>query len=1158
MKNKKSKTHQILISVMALLVISLVAAGITYSWIEGGTTYSIKTENPTDVQTGTKPDTVVYQQLTLDPKSTSTLSLNKFDKNTNASSQGLIFAQASSADGENFYFPTNNTATKFRKSVTDDIGTKYINYKFNVNAAKICYLAFDGAPTFTVTKNGSTISDTSDFRIMLKCGDETKILKTGSAATDAAVTDTNGTTTNVSVESVNNYIYNATTQANHIFDFAKGAAKTIEVSVWLNGTNATSALLGSEVSVDMNLKVAQQTYKTKVYVQPRSLASYYGYTYNDANDEKLLNDFPGSIMNHDAQTDYYYTDVVNTPEIYNFIVSANGSSQYPSAEALKDDNNSLRVDISGSPNMDDTYVYVLKNSGLWYKFDDTKVTTNAQAVAFDSDGTTKQASATNAGTVSISGSTAATSAGKVVYYDTGTTILGLAASAKTHYTFAGWYSDANCTTSVSANAAYSYTVNSKATKTFYAKFVEDPKYTITFDASTFNNADVKQTNGFTGGSITVDSTAHTAAFSNTYYKNASVAATASANTNYTFEGWYDNANCTGTVLTTEQALSKTATANTTYYAKFREKDKYNIVLGAGYQTASSTTTVQNSTTGGNVKVGGSSITVPKTYTDYNGTSVSATAVANTHYTFKGWFTNSACTGTAASTNATVTLTRNGANIAYYALFKEDAKYTVTVAASTIPTGSTGGTVNINGSATTVTNYVNTAITLNATANSGYRFDGWYSDSALTTRVSTNLAYSTTITAAKTYYAKFVKTYTVTLMSVTDGTVGGTGGNVSLAGGTAGATATASIDAGSSVALGAAENSGYAFQGFFTAATGGSVISTTNPYSVQPNANTTYYARFVTNIRTTTIYFENRSYSTYKVYLYNDSSSVEYAGAFPGGTATLDSTTGYYKYTFDTSDTGNFRVIVSNNGNTNDQYPASGTPGLIGEIGGTYLFKSGSPTALTSPYATPTSASIPSNSTLSNTLVFNFGTTTKGIWYWNNGSSGVQRNVVQHAGTSGTVSTYAYPSGNSPCAIAFSTTLTDGGTGWPGDTGKLTGDIKYSSALTDNVYYVNSTSATAWSAFTHITPTAAVSATTASVGNTVKISASASGTLSTSCKYSYYITNGTNTYRLGDTDTATTSVLWQPETAGTWSVYVVAKDQYGIETVKSSAKTVTVQ
>ncbi len=65
------------------------------------------------------------------------------------------------------------------------------------------------------------------------------------------------------------------------------------------------------------------------------------------------------------------------------------------------------------------------------------------------------------------------------------------------------------------------------------------------------------------------------------------------------------------------------------------------------------------------------------------------------------------------------------------------------------------------------------VTFTATANEGYKFDGWYSDADCTTEIpgATDTTYTTTVTADTTVYAKFVaETYNITVKENTNCTV----------------------------------------------------------------------------------------------------------------------------------------------------------------------------------------------------------------------------------------------------------------------------------------------------------------------------------------------------------------------------------------------------
>ena len=722
MKHKKSNTRHILLSVAALLVIALTAFGITYSWIEGGTTYSIQTEKSGDVKTGNAPDTEIFEGLTLSPSNNTDneISLNQFDKNTNAA-QELYFSEVSSADGLNFFFPTafdaSHNATAFRKANSNDYGTKFINYNFDVNVEKKCYLAFSEAPVINVIKDGKKVSDTSAFRMMIKNGSQSYILTTASEEqTSNAVTDIGGTTQTLTAVPANNYIYNEDHTA-QLFKYDTGDTDNIEVSVWLDGESATSELLGAEVTVDMNLKALEEIYK----------------------------------IIFDAVTE--------------------------------------------------------SNSGVVSVSDFTGGKINGGSVKIE--------------TEAVAGNT-----------------VSATASANTHYTFVGWYSNSECadTDLVTDDNTISQTVEGRAA--YYAKFVEDPKYNVSFNAVTYDNNGNKLTNGFTGGVIKEGTTSHATAFTLSKYVNDTVTAIATENTNYTFAGWYSDENCTISV-SSANTLSKTVTGDVTYYAKFVEKPKY----------------------------------------------------------------------------------------------------TVSVDSVTYPATESGGTVNVNGSGTSVTAYQDSTVTINAVAVDGYGFVGWYTDEDCTNEYSTDTSTSVTVGSSNTtYYAKFVQQHNVTLTVKTDGVVGGSGGAVNIGtdvtDGSTVTTITKPVLHGNSVNLYAKANTGYNFVGIYDSS--GNYIQEILPFSPQINDDVTYYAHFEKKPdSTTTIYFEDRGFTYYDVWAYSDAGANYSDGEWPGLDAEYDDETGYYKYTFTTSDTGEFKVIVSDNGN--NQYPESGSSGLTGEIGGTYLF-----------------------------------------------------------------------------------------------------------------------------------------------------------------------------------------------------------------------------
>lgn len=104
---------------------------------------------------------------------------------------------------------------------------------------------------------------------------------------------------------------------------------------------------------------------------------------------------------------------------------------------------------------------------------------------------------------------------------------------------------------------------------------------VTLNAVSVNASGVTQSNGFTGGSITVDGTKYTSAKTLSYNSGTSFSATAAASGNYIFTGWYDNAACSGTAVSTNATLSVTLTENKTYYAKFVESSTVRVYLKDG-------------------------------------------------------------------------------------------------------------------------------------------------------------------------------------------------------------------------------------------------------------------------------------------------------------------------------------------------------------------------------------------------------------------------------------------------------------------------------------------------------------------------------------------------------------------------------------------------
>lgn len=144
------------------------------------------------------------------------------------------------------------------------------------------------------------------------------------------------------------------------------------------------------------------------------------------------------------------------------------------------------------------------------------------------------------------------------------------------------------------------------------------------------------------------------------------------------------------------------------------------------------------------------------------------------------------------------------------------------------------------------------IHLNASANPGYKFMGWYKDIDCTDTDKvpvTDGKFEIGSDSNITLYALFKKTYTVNVIAVTDNDENNhKGGTVKINSGTASNSATKSdVTVGETVKLTATPNEGYEFVGWYDSATEGTQITGENPANVDIDSvnptDRTIYARF---------------------------------------------------------------------------------------------------------------------------------------------------------------------------------------------------------------------------------------------------------------------------------------------------------------------------
>ena len=165
------------------------------------------------------------------------------------------------------------------------------------------------------------------------------------------------------------------------------------------------------------------------------------------------------------------------------------------------------------------------------------------------------------------------------------------------------------------------------------------------------------------------------------------------------------------------------------------------------------------------------------------------------------------------------------------------KYTVTYGVNGV--NGTLSATGVSSSGSTVNS--GTKVTFTANPSKGYAVEGWYNDAECTKKIEsagTNKTYTVTVNADTNVYVKFhtAETYTVTFSSSDE-----TYGTISATNGTTPLTSPATVTEGDTVTFTATSKDGYALSGWTV--NDALVSSTTNPYTITVNSNTTVVANF---------------------------------------------------------------------------------------------------------------------------------------------------------------------------------------------------------------------------------------------------------------------------------------------------------------------------
>lgn len=702
---KKGMKNLVISIVILVEIIALFIVG-SFAWVE--TVSSIKITNEANT-VGTIKDDTKYTEMLIGDKSGAINLLDYFEP-----SGDMHLAPASSADGKTFYFPKANITSGFiyRKGNVSDKNTTYLSASFKLKA--------DTNADFFFWKDSThVISVSDDIRVSVTAYTEgenpegtydstsgklisnTKIYA-NNASTTAVVNSTSGATGATTVEKFTDHQKGKSSSA-RLFAVGANETKIVTINVWLQKKTSDNTDLTNNMSVAQaisNLGITSSLTPRHVTLIPtptwdQSGTTEYYYAWCWMNDEAKRAANPSRLYGPLTldENEHYSFDYNGTFDRTLFIRSGNPNLTKDFLEGGHWNDNTVwnvtedttipndPVDptfiietINGSTQIDTssgTSSTNKKSTGSWHDPATVKVAfVTGQDAAWGTLTATSYIGTTTSTHVMESTNSSSTKHKDTVHAWPGKKLKLTAAKKSNDYEFVGWYLDAAGTTPASTNATYEPSAPSTASEiTYYAKFKEMRTLTIS------RTLDGASTTSATSGTIQINDVTQSSA---TVDKGSSVKFTATANTGYTFAGFYTAAT-DGTQVTSPLNPINT---NTTYYARFTT-NSYNVTARAYYSTNGGTSYTSGNT-GGTVKAGSSAAGATSTASVKYNSSVNLVATPADGYEFVGWFSSTTAT-TALSTNTTYSYTMNSTSAqSVYARFVGESwslKYGVSGASS---------------------------------------------------------------------------------------------------------------------------------------------------------------------------------------------------------------------------------------------------------------------------------------------------------------------------------------------------------------------------------------------------------------------------------------------------------------------------------------------
>lgn len=797
-KNKKTRKGFVLtmVALVEVLAISVVSVS---AWVETISTITIKA-------VGARIDDYVYTNADIGSDngySGKTIELNKYFR----AAGGVHLASASSADGENIFFPIKNSGASefgvdsYRCADVNDKNVNYIDFSFNVKVDKTFYanhaeFYLDKAPTITIDGEEDSenlvrmaITDT-DTQNTVVCGSE--------ASNKNVVSKVNGDKTFEKVKAFSDFVVSPESEPTELFQVKKGSSKTINIKVWLQDDNAVTKYAGKTVSISGVNIVAQNKKGNKVYFVDR--------TVNDAEtnwtkDVKFQQGSKDPVqMNFDENSHTYSCNYTPDADDTKVKFTSKGVTWTTNMKSLNTDD-SMPYTAYGDHNGDVGY-------GTWGEVIEISVSSQAADVLPDTDNDLSVYMVPNQGD--------ANSRVRMPFTADKKNWVGYIAKEKANDMTFSFTNNGKKYEIPAPNRGNSTLFVVTSAKTGY--WAPPATITVTVDDKSHGTASIKY-NDLDKSTVNVT-------------PMTKIQLSATAKPGFAFTGWTDSKG--DAVQGIDENGYFTPSKSGTYDFRANFTNVYEFKACAKTYDGSS---LYDNINGGNVRITCGEKTVSSSTTSSScnlsalkGSTVVYKAVAEEGYTFAGWYYDADCTGEAVSNNSEYPMSSVTDSKTLYARFNINV-YDVVANAQygTSSPDPTGGKVSFDNS-----NYfdsVKTKVNHNGTATfyaqpvENYAFIGWFDKTTDTEPVvkpedcqydsnGNYYKYETKITNPKTLYARFKALCKVEAKAMYNNDNVDTAGTVQVGNEKADKISSKPVMEGENVTVKAIANNGYKFVGWY--------------------------------------------------------------------------------------------------------------------------------------------------------------------------------------------------------------------------------------------------------------------------------------------------------------------------------------------------------